>query len=41
LGDNAQVDRISVFWPSGTVQHMKGITADQILHLIEAPANKQ
>jgi hypothetical protein len=41
LGGNDQVDRISVFWPSGTVQHLNGIAADQILHIIESPVEKQ
>lgn len=35
LGGNLQVDRITVIWPSGIVQHLNDIEADQILHVTE------
>ncbi len=41
LGDHAQVDELTLRWPSGTVQVLKNIAANQILHITEpaeAPA---
>jgi hypothetical protein len=35
LGKNTMVSRLTVTWPSGTVQHLDTITADQILHITE------
>ena len=35
LGGHRQVDRISVFWPSGVAQHLDAIAANQILHIVE------
>lgn len=35
LGLNQQVDRITVIWPSGIVQNLQKIQADQILRIIE------
>ena len=39
LGHHKQVDRLTLHWPSGTVQVLRGVPADQILHVKEpAPA---
>jgi hypothetical protein len=35
LGDNTLVDKITIHWPSGTVQEIKNIPADQILQITE------
>ena len=37
LGSNTRVDDITVRWPSGIVQHLYNISADQTLHLTEPP----
>jgi hypothetical protein len=36
LAKHSRVDRITVKWPSGIVQHLKNIAADQILHIKES-----
>ena len=36
LGSNKMVDRITVFWPSGIVQHLKDVVADQIITIRES-----
>ena len=35
LGQNSRIDRVTVIWPSGVVQHLEDIGADQILHIKE------
>jgi len=35
LGGNTTIDKITVHWPSGTVQELSGIKADQVLHIKE------
>jgi hypothetical protein len=37
LGPQAQVGRVEVRWPSGKVQVLEGIAADQVLRLEESP----
>ncbi len=45
LGERTQVDQLTLRWPSGAVQVLKNIPADQILHVKEpgaaAPARKE
>lgn len=36
LGKHSRVDRITVAWPSGIVQHLNNVGADQILHIKES-----
>jgi hypothetical protein len=36
LAQHERVDRISVTWPSGIVQHLENVDADQLLHIKEA-----
>lgn len=38
LAKHARIDRITVHWPSGLVQELLDVTADQILHLKEPGA---
>ena len=40
LGPNTKVDRLTIRWPSGVVQELREIAADQILKIIET-ANAQ
>jgi hypothetical protein len=35
LGKNSRVDRVTVMWPSGIVQHLNNIDADQVLNIME------
>ncbi len=35
LGSHRLADRITVTWPSGLVQNLKNIKADQVLHITE------
>lgn len=35
LGGNTNIERITVHWPSGTVQELSGIKADQVLRIKE------
>lgn len=35
LGGNTTIDKITVHWPSGTVQELSGIKANQVLHIKE------
>jgi hypothetical protein len=35
LGTNTVLDELVIHWPSGIVQQLNGITADQILHVVE------
>jgi hypothetical protein len=35
LGSNAQIDKIEVIWPSGEVQVLEHVTANQLLEIIE------
>ena len=35
LGSHLKVDRITVVWPNGIVQHLDNVKADQILHITE------
>jgi len=35
LGLNKRADKVTVHWPSGTVQVLEGIDADQVLHIKE------
>ena len=39
LAKQKQVDKISVHWPSGTVQELSGVKADQVLRIKEPAAN--
>jgi len=41
LGEYSQVDKITVRWPSGTVQQLKDIDADQILYVTESAGSVQ
>jgi hypothetical protein len=36
LGQNTQADRITIRWPSGVVQELREVAADQILKIIES-----
>ena len=38
LAKNIRVDRIRIRWPSGTIQELSGVSADQIMRITE-PAN--
>lgn len=35
LGKNTLIDSIKIYWPSGTVQELNNISADQLLHIKE------
>ena len=35
LGPNTRVDRLTIRWPDGAVQELRGIAADQVLKVIE------
>jgi len=35
LGDRTKVDSLEIYWPSGAVQRLKDIKANQILNLRE------
>ena len=35
LGSAATVDKITIRWPSGQVQHLTGVAVNQILHVVE------
>lgn len=37
LAKHAQIDKISVYWPSGQVQELSGAKADQVLRIKEPP----
>lgn len=37
LGDATAADVVRIEWPSGTVQELANVSADQILHIIEPP----
>jgi hypothetical protein len=37
LGLHKRVDRLTIFWPSGAVQHLKDVKANQILVVREQP----
>ena len=41
LGKNSRIDRITVMWPSGIVQRLNNIEADQILKIIEPSKSKK
>ena len=41
LGPHAEADRITIRWPSGLVQVLEEIAADQILQVVEPVATKQ
>jgi len=36
LANNVAIDEIRIIWPNGTVQRLRNIPADQIIHLYEA-----
>jgi hypothetical protein len=36
LGHNTIIDRLLIHWPSGIVQELENVAADQILHVVEA-----
>jgi hypothetical protein len=36
LAKNTRIDRISVRWPSGTVQELADLKADRVLRIVEA-----
>ncbi|HMY96831.1 MAG TPA: CRTAC1 family protein [Pseudomonadales bacterium] len=36
LGPNSQIDRLTIHWPSGVVQQLSGVAADQLLRVQEA-----
>ncbi len=35
LGPNSQIDRLTIHWPSGVVQQLSGVAADQLLRVQE------
>jgi hypothetical protein len=35
LGSNTMVDRLTVHWPSGVVQELQNVPADQVLRIVE------
>jgi len=37
MGKNPEVERITVRWPSGTVQALAGVKSDQVLRVVEPP----
>ena len=39
LGQNTQADRLTIRWPSGVVQELREVAADQILKIIEKENN--
>ena len=41
LGNHGLVDKITVRWPSGTVQHLNNVQANQILHITEPSRSTQ
>ena len=41
LGQNAKIDRITIRWPSGVVQELREVAADQILKIIESATAQQ
>ena len=40
LAKNTRVDKVSIQWPSGTVQELTGVTADQIMRIKEPASPK-
>jgi hypothetical protein len=40
LGSAVRAERVEVRWPSGAVQVLEGVPADQVLHLEEVPADQ-
>jgi hypothetical protein len=36
LGKRSQVDRITVYWPSGLIQELRGVAANQVLRISES-----
>ena len=38
LGTRTEVDLVEVFWPSGTVQHLEDVEANQVLLVTEPQA---
>lgn len=36
LAENTQVDRIDIYWPSGTVETLLNVPANQVIHVIES-----
>jgi hypothetical protein len=41
LGKNTAADTVEVLWPSGTVQRLTNVKADQILQVDEPPRPTQ
>ncbi|MDA2934033.1 CRTAC1 family protein [Acidobacteria bacterium AH-259-D05] len=41
LGPVQQVDQLEIRWPSGTIQTLKGVSANQILRVQEDPSDQQ
>ena len=41
LLNSTLVDKISIHWPSGTIQYLYNIKADQTLHIVESSAGNQ
>ncbi|WP_419593684.1 ASPIC/UnbV domain-containing protein [Thiolapillus sp.] len=41
LLNSTLVDKISIHWPSGTIQYLYNIKADQTLHIVESSAENQ
>jgi hypothetical protein len=41
LGDHLKVDTIVVRWPSGIIQHIKNVSADKLIHIVEPPASNK
>ena len=39
LGDHTQVDTLQVYWPSGVIQTLVGVEADQ--HIVIREANEE
>ena len=38
LGPNTHIDQLVIKWPSGIVQELDDVSADQILSIVESPA---
>lgn len=41
LGGNTKADRLMIWWPSGIVQELRDVAADQILKIIESESAQQ
>ena len=39
LGQHTKADKVTIHWPSGAVQTLENVAADQILTVIEPPVS--